>query len=150
MSTATATRHAADVLAEQWAYASIAHGTARGYYRVLFDAGPVDVDAFARLAGVSKEESQRWLAEQVGLGLLRPVTVEPGRPAEFHLPGEFVPVLLDDHGQREFDGARRLFAEHADELPQVLRRLWAEPIDPAEDLPRGVDRLWARMSAEGR
>ncbi|GAA2038441.1 hypothetical protein GCM10009819_24070 [Agromyces tropicus] len=138
------TRAAADVLARQWAYASVAHGTAHGYYRMLFEAGPVDAAAFAAIAGVSDDEARSWLGEQLELGLLRPVRGPEGRP-ELLLPAEYVPVLLDDHGQSEFAAARLRFAEHADELPEVLRTLWASPIDPDEQLPRGVSRLWARM-----
>ncbi|MRX43371.1 hypothetical protein [Agromyces kandeliae] len=128
------------------AYASIAHGTARGHYRVLFEAGPVDAPAFAALAGVSLGESRRWLAEQLELGLLRPVAAT----AEVYLPGEFVPVLLDGHGPAALAAPRRLFAEHADELPEVLRTLWTATEDPADHVSRGIDRLWARMFAVGR
>lgn len=128
-------------------YASIAHGTAHGYYRVLFESGPVDAAAFAGLAGVSVAESRRWLAEQLELGLLRPVsgTAGIGSEPEVYLPGEFVPVLLDGRGLIEFDAARRMFEARVDSLPEVLRTLWADSEDPAGDLSRGIGRLWSRM-----
>lgn len=136
--------------ASSLAYASIAHGTVRGYYRVLFEAGPVDAAAFAALAGVSRRESQRWLAEQLELGLLRPVAPTVPPVTEVYLPGEFAPVLLDGHGPAELAAARRMFAEHADELPEVLRTLWTATEDPADHLSRGIGRLWSRMFAGDR
>ncbi|GAA1060750.1 hypothetical protein [Agromyces bracchium] len=128
------------------AYASIAHGTSRGYYRVLFESGPVDAAAFATLAGVSMRESQRWLTEQLGFGLLRPVEAT----AEVYLPGEFAPVLLDARDPAELDSARRMLAERSGDLPEVLRTLWTGSEDPAEHLSRGIGRLWARMFAAAR
>ncbi|WP_353813811.1 hypothetical protein [Agromyces sp. SYSU T00266] len=132
------------------AYASIAHGVSRGYYQVLFEAGPVDAAAFAALAGVSLGESRRWLAEQLELGLLRPVAPVAGTAGEVFLPGEFVPVLLDGGGRAEFDSARRMLREHVDELPEVLRTLWTGSERPAEHLSLGIRRLWSRMFAGDR
>ncbi|MGR0320993.1 hypothetical protein [Agromyces sp. ZXT2-3] len=154
MSTVTTTGSASAVAptatASPGAYASIARGTLHGYYRVLFESGPVDAAAFAGFAGITVRESRRWLAEQVELGLLRPVA-GPADPddahAEIYLPGEFVPVLLDGRGLPEFDAARRMFEARADDLPAVLRALWTDAEDPAGDLSRGIGRLWSRMFA---
>ncbi|GAA1055300.1 hypothetical protein GCM10017608_24210 [Agromyces luteolus] len=132
------------------AYASIAHGASRGYYRVLFESGPVDATAFATLVGVSRRESERWLAEQLRFGLLRPVNPTSGPTAEAYLPGEFVPILLDARDPAELDSARRMLAARADDLPQVLRTLWTGSEHPAEHLSRGIGRLWARMFAAAR
>lgn len=134
------------------AYASIAHGTTRGYYRVLFESGPVDAAVFAGLAGVSVRESRRWLSEQCDLGLLRPVSGASavGSESEVYLPGEFVPILVDGRGLIGFDGARRMFEARVDSLPDVLRSLWAESEDPVGDLSRGIGRLWSRMLAATR
>ena len=113
--------------AERRARASIAFGRKRGYYRVLFEAGPVDVATFAALAGVPERNAGAWLDEQVDAGLLRVVGAPAGDHDELLLPGEYVPILLGDHGAAEFDGARILLAEHRAELPHVLSRVvWSE------------------------
>lgn len=109
------------------ARASIAFGRKRGYYRLLFEAGPVDAATFATLAGVAEHLVRTWLEEQLAAGLLRLVPALPGDTAEFLLPGEFVPILLDDHGELDLAGARALLAEHRSELPSVLV---AEPSSP--------------------
>ncbi|AWB94624.1 hypothetical protein DCE93_02235 [Agromyces badenianii] len=102
------------------ARASIAFGRKRCLYRVLFDAGPVDAATFAALSGVSESSARVWLDEQLDAGVLRVVPAPTGDREELLLPGEYVPILLGDHGEAELDGARRLLAEHRGELPQVL------------------------------
>ena len=106
--------------AERIARASIAFGRKRGYYRLLFEAGPVDAETFAGLAGVSELRARSWLEEQVAAGVLRVVAAPDGRNEELLLPGEYVPILLGDHGEPELEGARALLADHRDELPPVL------------------------------
>lgn len=112
---------------ERVARASIAFGRKRGYYRVLFEAGPVDAATFAALAGVPERRARAWLAEQVDAGVVRTVRAPDGDGEELLLPGEFVPILLGDHGEAEFAGARALLAEHRDDLPHVLEELAAVP-----------------------
>ncbi|MGR2751997.1 hypothetical protein [Agromyces arachidis] len=136
---ASARRHRA-------AYASIAHGTIRGYYRSLLESGPVDAATFAAIAGVGEREAQDWIAEQLAHGLLRAVRGPRGEAAVI-LPGEFVPILLDDRGQAEFAAARALLARHADALPASLRSLWPGAVDAGAGLRGAVHRLWARMFA---
>ena len=106
--------------AERRARASIAFGRKRGYYRLLFEAGPVDAETFAGLAGVSEHRARSWLEEQVAAGVLRVVASPDGHHEELLLPGEYVPILLGDHGEPEFEGARALLADHRDEVPSVL------------------------------
>jgi hypothetical protein len=106
--------------AERIARASIAFGRKRGYYRLLFEAGPVDAETFAELAGVSELHARPWLEEQVAAGVLRFVAPPDGDHEELLLPGEYVPILLGDHGEPEFEGARALLAEHRDEVPPAL------------------------------
>jgi len=119
--TATAVPSTADVAdAARAARASIAVGRARGYYRVLFEAGPVDAATFAELAGPTEADARAWLAQQVAAGVLRAVRGADADHEELLLPGEFVPILLGDHGEPELAGARALLGEHRDELPSVL------------------------------
>ena len=106
--------------AERIARASIAFGRKRGYYRLLFEAGPVDAETFAALAGVSEQRAHSWLEEQIAAGVLRVVAAPDGHHQELLLPGEYVPILLGDHGEPELEGARALLADHRDELPAVL------------------------------
>jgi hypothetical protein len=120
--TTTAAVHA-DEAAERRALASIAFGRRRGYYRVLFESGPVDAAAFAALAGVPESTARTWLAEQLAAGLLHAVLAPDGGHHELLLPGEYVPILLGDDGESELDGARRLLQEHRDAVPRVLRAL---------------------------
>jgi hypothetical protein len=101
------------------ARASIAFGRKRGYYRVLFESGPVDAATFAELAGVSERRARIWLGEQVDAGLLRLVGAPDGDGEELLLPGEYVPILLGDHGEPELSGARALLAEHRAEAERV-------------------------------
>lgn len=114
------------------ARASIAFGRKRGYYRLLFDAGPVDVATFAELAGVPEHHGRAWLDEQVAAGLLRVVRAPDGDRDELLLPGEYVPILLGDHGEPELQGARSLLDEHRAEVERV--RVFAD----AARLPRVV------------
>ena len=118
--TTTAAVHADDA-AERRARASIAFGRRRGYYRVLFESGPVDAAAFASLAGIPESTAGTWLAEQLAAGILRAVLAPDGGHDELLLPGEYVPILLGDDGGSELDGARRLLQEHRDAVPHVLR-----------------------------
>jgi hypothetical protein len=111
--------------AERHVRASIAFGRKRGYYRVLFDAGPVDAAMFAELAGVPEHHGRAWLDEQLAAGVLRVVQAPDGDRDELLLPGEFVPVLLGDHGEPEFAGARALLSEHRAEVERV--RAYADP-----------------------
>ena len=111
--------------AERRARASIAFGRKRGYYRVLFEAGPVDAATFAELAGVPEHHGRAWLDEQLAAGVLRVVRAPDGDRDELLLPGEFVPILLGDHGEPEFAGARALLAEHRAEVERV--RAYAAP-----------------------
>lgn len=106
--------------AQRRARASIAFGRTRGYYRLLFESGPVDAATFAVLAGVPEPNAHAWLAEQLEAGLLRAVDAPDGTHEELLLPGEFVPILLGDRGEPELDGARRLLEQHRHELPRVL------------------------------
>lgn len=99
--------------------ASIAFGRKRGYYSLLFDSGPVDAATFAELAGVPEPEAFVWLTEQVDAGLLRVVDAPDGDHEELLLPGEYVPILLGDHGEPELAGARALLAEHRTEAERV-------------------------------
>ena len=118
--TATVRAREAREAAERRARASIAFGRKRGYYRLLFEAGPVDAETFAGLAGVSEHRARSWLEEQVAAGVLRVVASPDGHHEELLLPGEYVPILLGDHGEPELAGARALLGEHRDELPSVL------------------------------
>jgi hypothetical protein len=124
MSTITTTPavHAGQA-AERRTLASIAFGRTRGYYRVLFESGPVDAATFAALAAVPESNADAWLAEQLEAGLLRAVDAPEAGRRELLLPGEFVPILVGDHGEPELDGARRLLEEHRDDLPRVLEGL---------------------------
>jgi hypothetical protein len=106
-------------VADRRARASIAFGRKRGYYRVLFDAGPVDAATFAELTGVPEHHGRAWLDEQLAAGVLRVVQAPDGGRDELLLPGEFVPILLGDHGEPEFEGARALLAEHWAEVERV-------------------------------
>jgi len=115
----TASAHVREA-AERRTRASIAFGRTRGYYHVLFEAGPVDAATFAELAGIPEPNARSWLAEQLEAALLRHVTSPDGEHEELLLPGEYVPILLGDHGEPELDGARRLLEEHRDEIPHVL------------------------------
>ena len=98
---------------------SIAVGRERGYYRVLFDAGPVDAETFAELAGVPEQRGRIWLEEQAGAGMLRIVRAPDGDREELLLPGEYVPVLVSDEDTPEFSGARALLREHLVEVERV-------------------------------
>ncbi|WP_400995736.1 hypothetical protein [Agromyces sp. GXQ0307] len=149
MSTAIAPSPTVEIASSD-GYASIARGTMHGYYRVLFESGPVDAAAFAGFVGITVAESRRWLTEQLRLGLLRLVDPTSGEAAEVYLPGEFAPVLIDGRHSGELDSARRMLAQRADDLPEVLRTLWTESEHPAEHLSRGIARLWARMFAAAR
>lgn len=104
---------------ERRARASIAFGRKRGYYRVLFDAGPVDAATFAELAGVPEHAGRAWLDEQVAAGLLRVVRAPDGDHDELLLPGEYVTILLGDHGEPELEGARSLLEEQRAEAERV-------------------------------
>lgn len=121
--TPAASTTSADPAALRRARASIAFGRKRGYYRVLFEAGPVDAATFAELAGVPKRRARAWLDEQLAAGVLRVVTAPSGDHAELLLPGEYVPLLLghgtdpDDH---ELDAARAMLADLRDELPPAF------------------------------
>ncbi|MFE6964358.1 hypothetical protein ACFVAJ_04535 [Agromyces sp. NPDC057679] len=98
---------------------SIAVGRERGYYRVIFDAGPVDAETFAELAGVPEQSGRIWLEEQAGAGMLRVVRAPDGVGEELLLPGEYVPVLVSDEDTPEFSGARALLREHLAEVERV-------------------------------
>ena len=111
--------------AERSARASIALGRDRGYYRVLFDAGPVDAATFAALTGLPVVDARAWLEEQLGAGVLR--AVESAEHDELLLPGEYVPILLGDHGEAELDGARALLSAHRSELPPALAPARSHP-----------------------
>ena len=106
------------------ARASIAFGRKRGYYRVLFEAGPVDAATFAELAGVPEHRARAWLDEQLAAGVLRRVTAPSGDQEELLLPGEYVPILLGDTVDadldHELDAARDLLAKHLGELPAAF------------------------------
>ena len=109
------------------ARASIAFGRKRGYYRLLFETGPVDAASFAEFAGVPEHLGRAWLEEQLAAGVLRLVPAPAGGTTEFLLPGEFVAILVGDHGEPELSGARALLAEHHSKLPPALV---AEPTGP--------------------
>lgn len=113
MSTNVTAMRPADTAADSTrrARASIAFGRKRGYYRLLFDAGPVDAATFATLAGVPEHSARAWLEEQLAAGVLRVVDAPTGDREELLLPGEYVPILLGDHGEAELRGARQLLAE---------------------------------------
>lgn len=98
---------------------SIAVGRELGYYRVLFDAGPVDAETFAELAGVPEQRGRVWLEAQADAGVLRVVRAPEGDRDELLLPGEYVPVLVSDAETREFSGARALLLEHLAEVERV-------------------------------
>ena len=104
---------------------SVALGRDRGYYRVLFEAGPVDPPTFAELVGVPDSRGRVWIDEQVAAGLLHVVDAPGGRHYEVLLPGEYVPILLGDHGERELAGARALLAEHLGRHPADVERVRA-------------------------
>jgi hypothetical protein len=126
--TTTAAVHA-DEAAERRARASIAFGRRRGYYRLLFESGPVDAAAFAALAGIPESSAATWLAEQLAAGILRAVLAPDGGHEELLLPGEFVPILLGDDGESELDGARRLLQERRDAEPVSADAAWpARPL----------------------
>lgn len=108
--------------------ASIAFGRTHGYYRALFEAGPVDAATFAGLVGVPERRGRAWLDEQLAAGLLRVVDAPDGDRRELLLPGEFVPILLGDRGEPELAGARALAAEHRAEAERV--RAYIGAVDP--------------------
>ena len=120
--TTTAAVHAGEA-AERIARASIAFGRKRGYYRLLFEAGPSTPRPSPGSPVSSERRAGSWLDEQVAAGVLRVVESPDGGHDELLLPGEYVPILLGDHGEPEFDGARALLAEHRDELPPALAGL---------------------------
>lgn len=122
-STAVAVGESGGTAATRRARASVAFGRKRGYYRLLFDAGAVDAATFAALARVPERRAAAWLEEQVAAGVLRPVTGPDGRRDEVLLPGEFVPLLVGDDGDRSLDAARTMLDEHGSELPEALRDL---------------------------
>lgn len=125
MSTTTATAEPVvdAAVADRIARASIAFGRKRGYFRLLFDAGPVDVATFAGLAGVTERLARSWLEEQLAAGVLRVVDSPDGDHEHLLLPGEFVPILLGDDGEPEFSGARALLDAHRDQVPPALTGL---------------------------
>ncbi|WP_187432497.1 hypothetical protein [Agromyces mariniharenae] len=145
---ATATVASTDIA--RVARASIAFGRKRGYYRVLFEAGPVDAATFAELAGVPEADARAWLAEQVAAGVLRVVPGPATDREELLLPGEYVPILLGDHGEPELAGARALLDEHRHELPHVLEGLQQAPrrVDAHAGAPLGVEVERARAFAD--
>jgi hypothetical protein len=116
--------------------ASVAFGRKRGYYRLLFDSGPVDAATFAELAGVPERQARVWLGEQVDAGLLRVVDAPEGDREELLLPGEYVPILLGDHGEPELAGARALLAEHRAEAERVRAVAHADRVRAFVDAAR--------------
>jgi hypothetical protein len=127
----TATARDTAAAGDSVARASIAFGRKRGYYRLLFENGPVDAATFATLAGVPEHFGRAWLEEQRAAGLLRLVAAPNGRVDEYLLPGEFVPLLLGDRGQPELAGARALLSARRAEVPAVLAANPANPATPA-------------------
>ncbi|GAA1767388.1 hypothetical protein [Agromyces humatus] len=121
--TVASTQPVVDAAAERIARASIAFGRKRGYFRLLFDAGPVDAATFAELAGVTERLGRAWLDEQLAAGVLRVVDSPDGEHEELLLPGEYVPILLDDHDEPEFESARELLDAHRDQVPPALAGL---------------------------
>ncbi|WP_127792352.1 hypothetical protein [Agromyces sp. LHK192] len=115
--------------------ASIAFGRKRGYYRVLFESGPVDAATFATTAGVDERFARSWLDEQLAAGILRQVDAPGSDDAQVLLPGEHVTILLGDDGGPALAGARRMRIEHRAELPAVLDDL--PPIVAAGSADRG-------------
>ena len=105
-------------------HASIAVGRERGYYRVLFDSGPVTVAEFARLAGMPEERAGAWIAEQLDAEVLRtvpsPIDGDDDGERELLLPGEHVPILLGDRGEAEFTGARAMLVERRDDVAPAI------------------------------
>ena len=83
----------------------------------------MDAATFAALVGAPEREARAWLAEQVAAGVLRAVPSPDGEGEEVLLPGEFVPILVGDHGGPELAAARALLGEHRDDLPPVLAEL---------------------------
>ena len=55
--------------------------------------------------------------------MLRVVDSPDGDHEELLLPGEYVTILLGDHGEPEFEGARALLDAHRDALPPALAGL---------------------------
>ena len=112
------------VAAERIARASVAFGRKRGYFRLLFDAGPVDAATFAELAGVTER-----LAGFLARGAARRGRVASRwcRPAattrRCSCPASTFQILLGDHGEPEFEGARALLDAHRDEVPPALAGL---------------------------
>ena len=88
--------------AERIARASITFGRKRGYYRLLFEAGPVDAEVL-RLVPSSTDGGDDGDGE-----------------SELLLPGEHVPILLGDQGEAEFSGARAMLAERRDDVAPVI------------------------------
>ncbi|WP_173922988.1 hypothetical protein [Agromyces sp. Marseille-P2726] len=120
--------------------ASTVFGLERGYYRLLFEAGPVDVSTFAALAGIAEHEAQTWLEEQASAGVLRVVVAPSGEGDELLLPGEYVPILLGDHGGTELQGARAMLDVHRADAERVrtlaegarlARAVWSAPASPS-------------------
>ena len=104
--------------------ASIAFGRKRGYSPAV-RCRPRDVAEFAGLAGMPRgvppPGSTSSSTPRCCASSRRPMTATTRR-GELLLPGEHVPILLDDHGEPEFEGARAMLAEHRDEVPPVLGR----------------------------
>ncbi|GEM_PF-3071101 len=101
--------------------ASMARGMRCGWYRTLFELGPVTVDAFADEVGIGRAAATGWIGRQVDADVLRVVgTDATGEPLVL-LPGEHVTALLGDRGEDELSGARAMALHYRDRMAPVVR-----------------------------
>lgn len=106
-------------------FESVARGIRRGWYRALFDLGPTAAAEFAESVGIAPSAAADWFDHQMDAGVLRVVDVDEGGAPVVLLPGEHVTTLLDDHGDPELSGARRMASEHRDRIAPVVRAIAA-------------------------
>ncbi|KRE22404.1 hypothetical protein ASG80_10835 [Agromyces sp. Soil535] len=111
--------------------AVVGEGVRRGWYRLLFDLGPVTVVEFAIAAGIERDTAAGWIDEQLEAGVLRVVGIDEHDDEMVLLPGEHVTALLGDHGGPELSGARVMAERHVDRMAPVVRAL-------ADIGPRGI------------
>ena len=103
--------------------ASMARGMRCGWYRTLFELGPVTVDAFADEVGIGRAAATGWIGRQVDADVLRVVgTDATGEPLVL-LPGEHVTALLGDDLSPALDGAREMARAHAERIAPIVREL---------------------------
>ncbi|WP_353808665.1 hypothetical protein [Agromyces sp. SYSU T00194] len=109
--------------AEVRVVASIARGMRCGWYRTLFDLGPVTVDGFAAAVGTGRAAAAGWIDRQVDAGVLRVAGTDATGEALVLLPGEHVTALLGDRGDDELSGARAMAQHYRERMAPVVRAI---------------------------